>query len=795
MFSIKTDQQLTLTDSGISTIKTVCDIYGKPITRQYIAQQTQRNEKGVGFSDVKTFFEKNGFTTKSEIFSEIDLDTYKNELPFIVPVKSKKAYEYLIVIVIKKHKLKVSNSKTGEQYYLPIAEFKDVIKLTKSEIDTTSLDKRFYQYCKNTISKYHLDLHVFLRKTDIITLASKVKYFNYINQKFGFKSALAEKGYLEELLEDTNFKVPDQFQDIYEGNTQPQSKLPIILIPKPSKGVIVSQDIKAISTEKKSMYWQLFKQLKAQKNMWYMYVFITFFSAMITQLSVFINQILIDHVLPTFNISTLVLFAIGLSVYKLFDLFTKTYKKFVGIHLKNALDLFFLKEFDSKINRFSLSYIQSFKKGDLLERVSDALKLKRFFIKFFTAILIDLVVSIYSLFILFYIHWKLTLALSFAMVLFYSWFKIITPYLKQNEKVRYTRKANYLSKVIEKIEGIQVLKSFGSEVYFSHKIMASADSYLKIQLKSQYVNLINTIIVSMLMVSISIAVIIVLAKSAILYQMVTLGQIITYIALSSKIFGSVKRILNQNLTLQENQIILKRFLDFNEEQNIIKVDKGDVNFNIESITLNGIDFKYGNNLILNDLNFLIHKGEKIKIEGCNGSGKSTLCKVLTTIITPTSGEILINNNGVNLYNAESYRKKIALSTNEDIVFNDTILENITLGRNVPLHTVFNLAKQVGFYEFLNKTKGGLNFKINENGKNLSTGQRKKILLLRAFLSSAEILILDEVLSGIDIVSRKKIEAYINKSSKTIIVITHEPTMHINFSKTYKLKDAKLNAIS
>ena len=111
------------------------------------------------------------------------------------------------------------------------------------------------------------------------------------------------------------------------------------------------------------------------------------------------------------------------------------------------------------------------------------MKLKAFFQRFFTTILVDTFVAIYSLGILFFINWQISLIVLFVMVLFYGWFKFITPYLKQNERIRYIRKADFLSKIIEKIEGIQVIKSFQIEFFQSQKNTAKCQSILHIQLK------------------------------------------------------------------------------------------------------------------------------------------------------------------------------------------------------------------------------------------------------------------------------------------------------------------------
>ena len=131
-------------------------------------------------------------------------------------------------------------------------------------------------------------------------------------------------------------------------------------------------------------------------------------------------------------------------------------------------------------------------------------------------------------------------------------------------------------------------------------------------------------------------------------------------------------------------------------------------------------------------------------------------------------------------------------SNEDLLFNESIEFNITFGEAIAHSSILNLAKEIDFYDFIARHEEGLSYTINENGKNLSTGQRKKILLLRALLSNAEVVILDEVLSGIDAASREKIEDLINRTSdKTFVIISHEPVRHVNFDHEFFLTNGEL----
>ena len=697
----------------------------------------------------------------------------------------------MVVNELKGKKFKVYDPNKGSQYLLSLQELKNKAINNKSDWDLAETVDKIISICSTELEEYKINIQEVITENGPASLYNKLVYFKYLKESFGFKSKDAEKNFLHDLLKNQEIStIPNNFKTLELEKGKVKNNSPLIL-------TIKSNEVKEATAtypeeSKGSLYWQLFKQLGEYKNIWYIYIFAALFSATTAQIAVFTNQILIDNVLPTYNLNTLILFAIGLGIYKVFDLSTTLYKNYVSMHLGNALDRFFLFSFDEKINNSSLAYIHSYKKGDLMERVSDSMKLKTFFMKFFTGILVDLSVSIYSLCILFFINKMLTMVVLAVMILFVFWFKFITPYLKQNERLRYIRKADFISKMMEKVEGIQVIKSFKIERFHSNKIYTSINDYLRIQLRNGYVDLVNKIVVALIIIFSSVIIMVFLTKSAIETQIITLGQIVTFIALSSKIFSSLKGILDDNMTLQENEVILKRYLDF-DEQTKASSSKGIKDFTIDKIEFQNINYGYmPNELVLKDINLKIKKGEKIKIEGQNGSGKSTFSKILTTLYLPNAGSILINNRDKKFYDNEKMGEKILLVTNEDILFNDSIYSNIALGKELSISDILDKAKDINFYDFIASKEDGLDFIINENGKNLSTGQRKKILLLRALFAETEIIILDEVLSGMDIESRNKVESLINNDEdKTYIIISHEPIKNINFSKKYKITNGEL----
>ncbi len=136
-----------------------------------------------------------------------------------------------------------------------------------------------------------------------------------------------------------------------------------------------------------------------------------------------------------------------------------------------------------------------------------------------------------------------------------------------------------------------------------------------------------------------------------------------------------------------------------------------------------------------------------------------------------------------------------LVSNEDILFNDTLGYNIAFNYTTNTSKILSLAKEVGLYDFIADKAEGLDFIINEQGKNLSTGQRKKILMMRALLSEAELIIFDETLSGIDKPSKEKIENYLNnQTERSFIIISHEDLEHLKFSKTLTIQNGSIEQL-
>ena len=798
---VKSDQQLKYNDCGISVIKSICNYYHVPIDRDYIAANVPLDANGAWLHDIKAFLEQHNF--KAE-YNFLDLNSLKfnNEkveafLPCILPVKNTRGLHYVVIYGIEGKKFLVLDPAEANSTKWTIAAFMQHAYTNTAYYDKVSSKEVLQQLIKDELSIYNLQFNDIAQQDETIA-ANKLTYFSYLKENYGFASKEAEVNFLKDLLYNLQLNsVPNEFKSLKTEDDKLTIKTPVVLTVKKINSKALNQQFTPKKErENKNAYVQLFCEMKQYKKLWYIYIFAALFAAFITQMLVFSNQILIDNILPGYDTSLIVLFAAGLGLFKLFELTIRMYKSFISIQLSNIFDSHFLTSFVRKLNSYPIRYIHAFNRGDLTERMKDSLTVKTFFTRFFTSVLTDSIISVWSLIILFIINWQISLIILAIMIVFIIWFKVITPRIRDNEKQRFMQKSGLFSNVLENIDGLQVIKSFNLEYLFQQRIQPAIAGMMKVQKKVRYISLLNSSVIDFLIIIASILIVVFLSDSSVKDQSVSVGQIITFITLSGRIFSSLVSIMDENLDLQENEIILKRYLDFDATKAIVESEASLIQedkikkFRLQSVQFKNVCFEYvPQKPVLRNFNLRIESGEKIRLEGSNGAGKSTFCKILSMLYTPTAGNIYINNEKAVFYNQAALRKKILLISNDDILFNDTLAFNIKFNKSTDVETILKLSKQIGFHDFISRNAEGFDYLITEGGRNLSTGQRKKILLLRALLSDAELIIIDEVLSGIDKESKEKIEAFINADEKRVfIIISHEQIDNIHFDKTISLQN-------
>lgn len=259
-----------------------------------------------------------------------------------------------------------------------------------------------------------------------------------------------------------------------------------------------------------------------------------------------------------------------------------------------------------------------------------------------------------------------------------------------------------------------------------------------------------------------------------IYDIISVGSLIAYYSMIGFFMEPLSQLSSMQSEIQSAKISSDRLNDIIElEQD---KDSGEIFYGLdEAISIENIDFRYGaRELVLENLSLKIKAGQKIALIGESGCGKTTVARLLTGDYCPENGVIKFDDNDLQSLNKTSIRNKIAYIEQETILINDSIRNNITMGRNIPDENIEKAIKICALDRFIDSLPNKIDTVINENGKNLSGGQRQRISIARALVNNPDILIMDEATSNLDNITENAIMDAINNlpASTTVIIIAH-----------------------
>ena len=277
---------------------------------------------------------------------------------------------------------------------------------------------------------------------------------------------------------------------------------------------------------------------------------------------------------------------------------------------------------------------------------------------------------------------------------------------------------------------------------------------------------------------------------------ITLGIIFLFIQLSQMLFRQLRQIADKFNTLQMGMVAANRVFKILDTESKI-LNSGNLSYDsfFGNIKFNNITFSYNEGAdVLKDISFNVNKGEKIAIVGATGSGKTTIINLLTRFYQTTQGSIEIDDININNMDLNSLRSNIALVLQDDFLFADSLLNNITIwDKTISFDNVVKAAKKIGIHDFIMSLPNGYNYNVKERGVMISQGQRQLISFLRAYLKNPSILILDEATSSIDSNSEELIQSAILKitENKTSIIIAHRLSTILNSDRILVMDSGKL----
>jgi len=449
----------------------------------------------------------------------------------------------------------------------------------------------------------------------------------------------------------------------------------------------------------------------------------------------------------------------------------------------------------NKIIVLPIEYFSKNKKGDLIARMSsDVMELQNSFLSIIEILIRDPLTILFTLSAMFIISSKLTFFVLFFIPVSGFIISYIGKSLKKKSLVVQKEQAELISITEETINGIKIIKTFLSENFFVNKFDKTNTKYLNFS--NKLINRQN--IAAPLSEFLGILVIGVLlwygGKLVLIEMELKPAAFITYMGLAYGVLTPAKSISKAFYSLKKGNAAAERVFEIIDMQS--EYQENDKDFDVEDfkkeIEFQDVDFKYDENYVLNKINFKVKKGEMVAIVGASGSGKSTLINLIPRFYELNNGDILIDGKSIKSLSLKKLRNLISIVTQESILFNASIEENILLG-NQDQHKLIEASKIANAYEFINEYEEKYKYNVGDNGSNLSGGQKQRIAISRAVISNSPILILDEATSSLDSESEKLVQDALEKlmKNKTSIVIAHRFSTIKNSDKIIVLDSGKI----
>lgn len=437
------------------------------------------------------------------------------------------------------------------------------------------------------------------------------------------------------------------------------------------------------------------------------------------------------------------------------------------------------KQLYNHLQALSVRFYANNQVGQVISRViNDVEQTKDFILTGLMNIWLDCITIIIALSIMFFLDVKLTFAAIFIFP-----FYILTVYfffgrLRKLTRVRSQALAEVQGFLHELVQGMSVIKSFAIEDNEAKNFDNHNKNFLQRAFQHTRWNAysfaaINTV------TDLGPIIVIGVGSYLAITGSITVGTLAAFVGYLEQLFGPLRRLVSSFTTLTQSFASMDRVFQLMDEDYDIKNGIGAQPIKISKgqIDLKHVSFKYNENEkeVLHDINLTINKGETVAFVGMSGGGKSTLINLIPRFYDVTQGEILIDHHNVKDFLTGSLRNQIGLVQQDNILFSDTVKENILLGRpDATDDEVVEAAKMANAHDFISNLPNGYDTEVGERGVKLSGGQKQRLSIARIFLNNPPVLILDEATSALDLESEAIIQEALDVLSKdrTTLIVAH-----------------------
>lgn len=519
------------------------------------------------------------------------------------------------------------------------------------------------------------------------------------------------------------------------------------------------------------------------------------FSLIYTLISIFTSfhfQIIIDSVLNYSSKTNLYFVAVVMIfLYLLKSLVDLTRNNLLN-YINHSLDYKLILDIFKHIVSLPYLYYKSRTTGEIIARIGDLSDIKNVIGQIFMTCFVDSILIIFVFFTLNGINSTLTMIGIIMIIMYFIVIKIFNKifnyYIKKHQELN----ASINSYMVESINNIDTIKFLNLEDNIGNNMDIKYNNYLNNSYKFERIYNLQKFIKDMINY-LGLTTIISLGVLMVMDGKMTLGQVITYNSMIVYFLEPIKSIIGLELLLKKTKISIDRvdeLYELDKEQNeldnkvITKKLKGD-------IIVKNLNYSYnGRKNILNHINLKIDSGERIIVFGKSGSGKSTIGKLLMKLFDVEKGTIFIDNKDINDYSLTDIRREFCYVGQNENLFTDTIYNNIVFNRENSYDEFLNICNITNVSEIIKDNVMGYDLLLEENGFNISGGERQRIILARALLKKSNVYILDESLSQVDIKKEREILIKLFKylEGKTIIYISHRFDNSDLFDKTINMEN-------
>ncbi|NPA46507.1 MAG: ABC transporter ATP-binding protein [Chlorobi bacterium] len=431
-----------------------------------------------------------------------------------------------------------------------------------------------------------------------------------------------------------------------------------------------------------------------------------------------------------------------------------------------------------KILRLPLSYFSDMRKGDVMARMTaDVTEVQNTTMTVLEMIVRDPMTILFTVGAMWFLNPQLTLFIFFSVPVGGLIISLIGKKLKQSSlKVQKTH-SRFMSLTEETLSGIKIIKGFNAEPLFKNKFRRVADELFRLSNRMLNRQNLASPLSEFLGVGI-IAVIIAYGGHLVLVEKSLSAPVfITFIALAYNVLTPAKNIAKAGYAVRRGMASAQRVFEIMEADETIKDIPGAVekkNFEKE-IVLDDVYFRYEMDDVLRGVSFRVPKGSTVALVGQSGSGKTTVAHLLMRFYDVTGGRILLDGIDIRDIRKRDLRNLMAIVTQESILFNDTVRNNIALAKpDATDEEIIRAAKVANAHDFIMQLPQGYDTNIGDSGNKLSGGQKQRINIARAVLKNPPIMILDEATSALDTESERLVQDALDKlmENHTSVVIAH-----------------------